>query len=70
MNKFIKEMIAFFTGALGFCLLFPDLVDYISGGLHTGVWDYAIIQAGYLTMFVGFCLLLVTCILGVNIFKS
>jgi hypothetical protein len=70
MQKAIKTIIAFFTGTIGFFLLFPDLIDYLSKGFHTGVWDWAIMQAGYLSMFVGFSLLLVTCYLGVNIFKS
>jgi len=66
----IKLLFITLFGILGVWLIYWDVVDYLTKGLNTGVWDFAIIQQGFPSIFTGFAIVLVCAFLGVRVLKT
>ena len=68
--KFYKILLVFIFGMIGTWLLLWDLIDYLTQGINQGIWDFSIIQTGFPSIFIGFCLLLFAGYMGINVFKG
>ena len=66
----VKAIILLLFGIFGVWLMYWNIVDWATQGLNTGVWDFALVQVGYPSIFVGFCIVVICAVLGVKVLKS
>ena len=64
-----KFLLLVFIGFVGIWLMLWDLVDFLTLGLNEGIWNWAILQAGLPSIFVGYIIVCVVSILGIKLFK-
>jgi len=65
----LKHIFLILLGFIGIWLLLWDFIDYLTMGLNTGIWDWAIIQNGFPSIFVGFIIICIVGVYGVKVFK-
>jgi len=64
-----KHMVLILAGVIGIWMLLWNLIDYLTQGINTGVWDYSIVETGYPSIFIGFVLICFVGIMGVKVWK-
>ena len=60
----IRIAIAILLGYIGSWLMLWDIIDYLTQGFNEGIWNFKIIQDGFLSIFIGFIMILIAVWLG------
>jgi len=65
----IKFILIVLLGFIGVWLLLWDFIDFLTKGINLGIWDTAILQTGFPSMFLGFIIIIIVGILGYKVIK-
>ena len=65
----VKIGILVIFGIIGIWLCFWDLIDFMTKGFNTGVWNVSIVQNGLPSIFVGMFIIIICMVLGVKVIK-
>jgi len=61
LNKKLFGIILGFIAVLGVWLIYWDIVDFMTTGLNTGLWDWTIVESGLPSIIAG---IVIVCIAG------
>jgi len=68
--KPVKLLLLSLVGIFGVWLLYWNIVDYVTTGLNTGIWNYALIENAFPSIFLGFIIVTFCSILGIKVLNT
>lgn len=66
----IKILLLILLGLIGVWLFLWDIIDFLTTGFNEGIWNWGIIQSGFPSIAIGFCIILVVSFLGVSVIRG